>query len=276
LGFNFPNSPTSGDQYTPPAGPTYTWDGIAWKAVMQGVPVTVYVSDSPPPQPAIGQLWWNSASGTMAIWYADADSAQWVQVSGNVAQNAPIDGGEYVLCNGVWRLKSQTFDMVGKNSQDIIVPAWGPSKARLTTFVHTGATTGQYLRISIDGTTFPGASGDYYLAGFFNQSGVSAVSGIANVAVTAFQMTGGHNHSAIPSSADSLVELTRMNNAYAFGFKSIGGAGSDGAGIYQTIYYSGYAFPTSFPGAVPVKTLRWYMSASVNVSSGKLTVEWLA
>jgi hypothetical protein len=85
MGFNFPNAPTSGETYTPAGGPTYTWDGIAWKAVVQGVPVTVYVSDTPPPQPAIGQLWWNSANGTMSIWYADADSAQWVQVSGSVS-----------------------------------------------------------------------------------------------------------------------------------------------------------------------------------------------
>ena len=85
MGFNFPNAPSSGDTYTPPAGPTYTWDGVAWKAVVQGVPVTVYVSDSPPPQPAIGQLWWNSSNGTMSIWYADTNSAQWVQVSGAVS-----------------------------------------------------------------------------------------------------------------------------------------------------------------------------------------------
>lgn len=83
MGFNFPNSPAFGETYTPSSGIAYTWDGVAWKAVVQGVPVTVYVSDTQPPSPAIGQLWWNSATGNMAIWYADADSAQWVQVSGS-------------------------------------------------------------------------------------------------------------------------------------------------------------------------------------------------
>jgi hypothetical protein len=90
MGFNFPNSPALNDTYAPAGGPTFTWDGTAWKGLSQGSPVTVYVSDTAPTSPAIGQLWWNSATGTMAIWYADADSAQWVQVSGQAEALVPI------------------------------------------------------------------------------------------------------------------------------------------------------------------------------------------
>lgn len=31
MGFNFPNTPTVNQQYTPVGGPTYTWDGTVWK-----------------------------------------------------------------------------------------------------------------------------------------------------------------------------------------------------------------------------------------------------
>ena len=88
MGFNFPNAPTSGQIYEPVGGPVFIWDGAAWKAQNQGVPVTVYVSDTPPVSPAHGQLWWESDSGNTFIWYADGDSAQWVQISGQVSAGA--------------------------------------------------------------------------------------------------------------------------------------------------------------------------------------------
>jgi hypothetical protein len=42
----------------------------------------VIISDTPPPDPTAGTLWWESDSGNMFIWYVDADGGQWVQVSG--------------------------------------------------------------------------------------------------------------------------------------------------------------------------------------------------
>ena len=80
--FDFPTSPTSGQVYTPAGGPSFSWDGTAWKGTSSGMPVTVYVSDSAPISPALGQLWWDSDSGNMYIWYVDANSSQWVQASG--------------------------------------------------------------------------------------------------------------------------------------------------------------------------------------------------
>jgi hypothetical protein len=33
MAFNFPNSPTVGQTYSPPGGPVYQWDGAVWKTV---------------------------------------------------------------------------------------------------------------------------------------------------------------------------------------------------------------------------------------------------
>lgn len=85
MSFNFPNSPSSGQTYTPAGGPVFTWDGIAWRSYVQDVPITVYVSDTAPVGPTIGQLWWESDTGNMFIWYNDPDGSQWVQVSGSVS-----------------------------------------------------------------------------------------------------------------------------------------------------------------------------------------------
>ena len=85
MSFNFPGSPTVGQGFTPPGGPSFTWDGVAWKASVSGAVISVYVSDTAPVSPGLGQMWWDSDTGNLFIWYADPDSSQWVQVSGVVA-----------------------------------------------------------------------------------------------------------------------------------------------------------------------------------------------
>jgi hypothetical protein len=42
--------------------------------------VFVRISDSAPTGPVAGQLWWNSSTGTLAVYYTDANTSQWVQV----------------------------------------------------------------------------------------------------------------------------------------------------------------------------------------------------
>jgi hypothetical protein len=40
--------------------------------------MSVYISDTPPPEASEGDLWFNSSSGEMFIYYVDQDSSQWV------------------------------------------------------------------------------------------------------------------------------------------------------------------------------------------------------
>jgi len=42
----------------------------------------VNVSETGPTSPSIGNLWWNSNTGKLLIYYSDADSSQWVETSG--------------------------------------------------------------------------------------------------------------------------------------------------------------------------------------------------
>ena len=39
----------------------------------------VYIGDIPPAMPKPGQLWWESDTGTLFIYYDDGSSQQWVQ-----------------------------------------------------------------------------------------------------------------------------------------------------------------------------------------------------
>jgi hypothetical protein len=43
---------------------------------------SISISDTPPVDPSDGDMWWESDTGALWLWYVDADSAQWVQVNG--------------------------------------------------------------------------------------------------------------------------------------------------------------------------------------------------
>jgi len=58
----------------------------------------VIVSPTPPPNPAKDQLWWESDSAYMFIWYDDGSTKQWVQVASSAG--APGDGGASAIVDG--------------------------------------------------------------------------------------------------------------------------------------------------------------------------------
>ncbi len=58
------------------------WDGAQWVAAGGGGGATVTTDDVAPAAPSDGDLWWDSASTTLFVWYDDGDSAQWVQIGG--------------------------------------------------------------------------------------------------------------------------------------------------------------------------------------------------
>ena len=83
MAFDFPNSPTENQEFTPAGGPTYVWKTPRWTTKGLDLPPATTISDTPPLAPENGQLWWESDTGDTYIWYDDGSGAQWVQ------QNAP-------------------------------------------------------------------------------------------------------------------------------------------------------------------------------------------
>jgi hypothetical protein len=51
---------------------------------------SVSISDTPPASPKVGDLWWDSVGGQLYVWYADANSSQWV-VANNGGAPPTID-----------------------------------------------------------------------------------------------------------------------------------------------------------------------------------------
>jgi len=86
--FDFPNSPTNGQQFTPVVGgPTYVWQSPIWRLAAGGINAGVYIGDTAPINPVAGMLWWESDSGNTFIYYDDGSSAQWIQF--NIAPPIP-------------------------------------------------------------------------------------------------------------------------------------------------------------------------------------------
>lgn len=81
MAIDFPNSPTTNQTYTVGAT-TWTYDGEKWVITASGRtgPSAVTVSDTAPTSPSYGTFWYNSSNGRTYTYYADADSAQWVEV----------------------------------------------------------------------------------------------------------------------------------------------------------------------------------------------------
>jgi hypothetical protein len=81
---DFPTSPPIGTVYDDPiTGTSWVWDGNKWTAAggrSQGVTggEETFIGLDPPPSPVPGDLWFDSVSGIMFVWYTDLDSSQWV------------------------------------------------------------------------------------------------------------------------------------------------------------------------------------------------------
>jgi hypothetical protein len=86
MAFNFPNSPALNTLFQPPGGPSYIWNGTVWTATTGARSI---ISDTPPTGAQPGDLWWESDSGNLYVWYDDGDSQQWVQIN-TPSLNQPV------------------------------------------------------------------------------------------------------------------------------------------------------------------------------------------
>jgi hypothetical protein len=77
MALDFPSSPTNGQVYD-----KYTWDSTkgVW-TINSSIVTTMTASDAPPSSPNPGDAWFESSTGSVFVYYSDADSSQWVQAT---------------------------------------------------------------------------------------------------------------------------------------------------------------------------------------------------
>ncbi len=287
-----------------PHSQLWRWEVQKWLASED-----IVSGDTPPANPRDNQLWYNSADGCTYIWYVDPDSGQWVQISApmgdfvyragdtmagmlslfadpTVALHAatkayvdaranlfpPSDGNEYVMVNGIWRLRQQTFDMAGKSTQVVNVPAWGPTQARLAGFMFSNSAGGQSrLQVSGDGTTFDTTS-IYTGAGFYHISQSNAFNNYANVTGTFFVLSDTSDNQEIAMHFDAVLDLQRSRGATGYINYRVKSGAYYSANQMVQYNFDGWVQPTTGSGL-----LKAFRIVTVNpMIGGKVSVEWLA
>lgn len=107
---DFPNSPTVGQRFTSNSF-TFEWNGTVWNRLDE---TTSFInSDTPPPSPTVGQLWYDTTNLELFVWHDDGDSQQWIAVAGGTGIISP-DYTKNRVINGnfqIWqRATSGTAD----------------------------------------------------------------------------------------------------------------------------------------------------------------------
>lgn len=80
---DFPSSPVDGQVYD---NWIYSSAKGAWLAKPLE-PTTAVTSDTAPPNPIDGDMWYNTNDGTTYVWFDDGDSAQWVEMTAPITAN---------------------------------------------------------------------------------------------------------------------------------------------------------------------------------------------
>ena len=281
---------------------TYGRKDAGWVQVVSG---GAQIDDNPLGSPLNGQLWWESDTGALNIWYNDGSSAQWVQTNANgipdapldgkaysrknqgwievltKAEDAPSDGGFYAKQNGLWVPvpKYQRFSLAGVRSLDIQVPT-GATRARVMgTIIPVSASFFiTRLQMSVVAGVFKAGSTDYNINGFSHdtQTTPTAVTNTNNVQDIGFVMASTHANNNLPVIFDGNVTLKRSRSNIAFAGDFRGVSYTSTASICHSFYWS-WLNLAAIGTETSVLALRVIGSDAVNVwdTDSFVSVEWM-
>ena len=147
----------------PAAKDHLVFDGTNW--VPTSPEANVFISDAPPANPDVGDLWYESDKGALKIYYEDADSSQWVDTnvlpisSGagitlddlSVITDNPLGGGGLVYDNTTGEFTFTPANVLSLSDFSVTTasPSGGGSLTYLTgTFTYTPPDLSTYLELT--------------------------------------------------------------------------------------------------------------------------------
>lgn len=239
MAMDFPSSPVLNQQYSN-GTTTWAWDGTAWNIIPQAGPM--FISDTPPPNPAVGQQWWRSSNGQLYIWYQDQNTSQWVQAAG--VANAP----------GLWEpIGTGFYNLSGAAQYDF------PNLSAYTMIRGDGtytpsASSPLNLRTSRDnGASFDAGATDYAMNVL---TATGSTPGTSTVNASVFSLVQGNDATASSSFKFTLINFNQNNVGHILSE----GLTTASANLFQAIT-KGYR-----GGALARNALRLF------VSSGTMTL----
>jgi hypothetical protein len=108
-----PVSKSSGTYVEIPVKTEFTWGSygpplaVELQYAIAGGSGGVSISDTAPSSPQPGQMWWQSSTGNLFIWYADADTSQWVQVNLSGGAGALTAEARNRIVNGAMQISQE-------------------------------------------------------------------------------------------------------------------------------------------------------------------------
>lgn len=237
---DFPASPTVGQKFTT-AGVTWMWDGVKWtlSPAVDGASITV--SDTPPPSPTQGALWWDSVHGQMYLFYDDGSSQQWVPTTNQMGGNyLPLSGGSLsgpLTPSGIVGVSNGSDALAGQIGEVISNVRVVASALTLTTGVVVNVCT-----ITLTPGDWDVQGNIWYSVGAGGGSNIQC--GISNVSAT------------IP--ADASISQTRMtDNIPGMGAGQMRSLGACRASVATATTYYLYGSLTFVSGTSTVYGAMW-------------------
>ena len=225
-------------------------------------------------------MWFESDSGRLYLRINDGNSTQWVQVNAAGMPTPPNDGNEYVMRNGVWRLKAQTLDFTNVAQVDVAVPT-GAKLVKWAGNVIQASATSNYMqaRVSADGSTFLSGATEYSYAGFNHNTGTGAFVNAPAGTQSSLLMTLGQNDATVGHTFDGFLALTRPGGS-TVGFFGRGinfSYNTAASNLFQQnvnhLWVNGSA--AALIGVTALKALRFMSGAGVAWAAGSIDLEWV-
>lgn len=140
---NFPSAPVDGQVYD---NWVYSSAKGAWLAKPLE-PTTAVTSDTAPPNPIDGDMWYNTNDGTTYVWYDDGNTSQWVEMTAPITANGYYSPN-YII-NGAFEinqrgLTSTTANGYGFDGWTTYQQGGGTTTYSAQTFTPGAATTTGY------------------------------------------------------------------------------------------------------------------------------------
>lgn len=149
-----PATPVTGMlRFNTTVGKFEQYNGTTWGSIGGGASI----SDTAPSVPQPGDLWWKSDEGQMYVYYADANSSQWVVANayqGGTAfggitvtsiNNGPLAGSRNRIINGAMEIDQRNAGAAVANANGYTVDRWG------VFFAGTGRQTAQRSTVAPSG-----------------------------------------------------------------------------------------------------------------------------